>query len=173
MKNLIIVLIIAGLTTIGFAQNSANEFEIALDEVEVLGMNYEYLNAVGYRDAAEPVKLLTQKAASFDLTYSTCLKADYENQEYYVQFKIPEGEILAIYDNKGEIIRTSEKFEDIRLPLAVSNAIVEKYPGWRIEGDIYLVNYRRNKEIIKKYKLFIRKGEKNTRVSTDENGNFL
>ena len=70
-------------------------------------------------------------------------------------------------------MRTAEKFKDIRLPLAVSNAIVEKYPGWRIEGDIYLVNYRDNSKIIKSYKLFIRKDEMHKRVKTDENGKFL
>ena len=173
MKNLIIGLLIIGLTTTGFAQKSSNKFEVTLEEVEVPDINNYYLNAIGYMDAAVPVKLLAQKAASFDLEYSNFLKADYEKLEYYVQYKIPQGEIVVVYDKEGEIIRTSEKFKDIRLPLAVSNAIVEKYPGWTIEGDIYVVNYRKDREIIKSYKLFIRNGEKHTRVKTDENGNFL
>ena len=70
-------------------------------------------------------------------------------------------------------MRTSEKFKDIRLPLAVSNAIVREYPGWRIEGDIYLVNYRKDREIIKSYKLFLRKDGNHKRVKTDDKGNFL
>jgi hypothetical protein len=167
MRNLIIGLIITGLTTVGFAQEKV----VALEEVEVLGVNYKYLDALGDEHVAKPVKLLEHKVANFDIKNAKFYED--EEQDYDVYFKIPEGKILAVYDGKGEIIRTSERFEDIRLPLAVSNAIVEKYPGWRIEGDIYLVNYRKNKEIIKKYKLFIRKGEKNTRVSTDENGNFI
>ena len=52
MKNLIIGLIITGLTTVGFAQ----EKTIALEEVEVLGLNYKYLNALGDEDVAIPVK---------------------------------------------------------------------------------------------------------------------
>ena len=174
MKNLIIGLIILGLTTIGFAQNTSNKFEVALEEVETLGVNKKYLNAIGYRDAAIPVKLLAQKAASLDLEYSNCLKADYEKQEYYVQFKIPQGEILAVYNNDGEIIRTSEKFKDISLPLAVSNSIVDKYPGWKISSDIYWVTYVKDGELNKIYKLFIEKTNIGKRViMIDENGIFI
>ena len=167
MKNLFIGLIIMGLTTVGFAQEEI----IALDEVEITGVNYKYLDALGDGFVAKPVKVLEQKVASFDL--KTLDGYEDEEQDYYVTFKIPQGKILAVYDKNGKIMRTAEKFKDIRLPLAVSNAIVEKYPGWRIEGDIYLVNYRDNSKIIKSYKLFIRKDEMHKRVKTDENGKFL
>ena len=175
MKNLIIGLVVLGLTTIGFAQETSNEFEVALEEIEVLGVNYNYLNAIGHRDAAEPVKLLAEKVASFDLEYSNCLKADYEKQEYYVQYKIPHGEILAVYDKDGEIIRTAEKFKDISLPLAVSNAIVDKYPGWIISRDIYRVTYVKDGELNKTYKLFIEKTNIGTKriIKIDENGKFI
>lgn len=173
MKNLTIVLIIIGLTT-GFAQDKSNVFEVALEEAEVLDINYNYLNAIGYVDAAIPVKLLSQKAATFDLEFSNCLEADYEKQEYYVQYKIPKGEILAVYNNEGEIIRTSEKFKDISLPLAVSNAIVNKYPGWKISNDIYSVTYIKDAELNKIYKLFIEKTNIGKRVIIlDENGKFI
>ena len=174
MKNLVFVFIIIGLTTTCFAQDESNEFEVTLDDVEVLDTNYNYLNAIGYEDAAIPVKLLAQKAATFDLEFSNCIKVDYEKQEYYVQFKIPEGEILVVYDSEGEIIRTSEMFVDISLPLAVSNAIVRKYPGWKISNDIYSVSYVKSVELNKIYKLFIEKTNTGKRViMVDENGKFL
>ena len=175
MKNLIIVLIIIGLTTTGFAQDKSNVFEVALEEAEVFDINYNYLNAIGYMDAAVPVKLLAQKVASFDLEYSNCLKADYDKQEFHVQYKIPQGEILVVYDKEGEIIRTSEKFKDISLPLAVSNAIVDKYPGWIISSDIYRVTYEKDGELNKTYKLFIEKtniGIKRV-LNINENGKFI
>ena len=174
MKNLIIGLIITGFTTIGFAQDSVNEFEIALEEVEVLGVNYKYLNAIGYRDAAEPVKLLAQKAASFDLKNSDIYDNEDKEQDYSVSFKIPEGKILAIYDNEGEIIRTSEKFKDISLPLSVCNAIVERYPGWKIRSDIYRVSYVKDGALNRTYKLFIEKTNIGKKViNIDENGKFI
>ncbi|GGK51323.1 MULTISPECIES: nicotinate-nucleotide adenylyltransferase [Flavobacteriaceae] len=174
MKNLIIYLIFIGLTTSIFAQNSSNTYEVTFNEVEIFNTNTNYLNAIGHRDAAELVKFLVEKAVSYDLEYSNCLKADYEKQEYYVQFKIPQGEILAVYDNDGEIIRTSEKFEDISLPLAVSNAIVKKYSGWKISNDIYRVTYVKDGALNKTYKLFIERTNIGKRViKVDENGNFI
>ena len=174
MKNLIISLLITGITTIAFAQDKTNVFEVVIDDAEVLDINNKYLDAIGLHDAAIPVKMLAKKVATYDLMYSTFLKADYEKEEYYVQFKIPEGEILAIYDNEGEIIRTSEKFKDISLPLAVSNAIVEKYPGWRISSDIYRVSYVKDGKLNKTYKLFIEKRNVGKKViKTDENGKFI
>ena len=38
-----------------------------MEEVEVLGLNYKYLNALGDADVAKPVKLLEQKVAAFDI----------------------------------------------------------------------------------------------------------
>ena len=63
MKNLFIGLIIMGLTTVCFAQEEI----IALDEVEITGVNYKYLDALGDGFVAKPVKVLEQKVASFDL----------------------------------------------------------------------------------------------------------
>ena len=170
MKKLVIVLILMGLTSEVFAQQKTE----VLDEIKLLGINYKYLNALGNEDVAHPVKLLEQKVATFDLK-SLAIYEDGEDKDYYVTFNIPQGRILAAYDNKGEIIYTAEKFTDIRLPLVVSNAIVEKYPGWKITGDIYMVKYRENSnsKIKKTYKLFIEKNEKFTRVKTDQNGNFI
>lgn len=167
MKKLFIGLIIIGLTTVGFSQ----EKTVKLEEVEVLGVNYKYLDAVGDSEVAKPVRMLEQKVATFDL--KTLDGYEDEEHEYFVYFKIPQGKILAVYDTDGEIIRTSEKFKDVSLPLAVSNAIVKKFPGWRISSDIYLVTYKRDGALKKTYKLFIEKGGDHKRVKTDNNGKFL
>ena len=63
MRNLILGLIFTGLTAAGFAQ----EKTVVLEDVEVLGTNYKYLDALGDGDVAEPVKLLEQKVAKFDI----------------------------------------------------------------------------------------------------------
>jgi len=167
MKKLCIGLFIMGLAAVGFAQ----EKTVALEEVELIGVNYKYLDALGDEFVARPVKLLEQKVATFDL--KSLEGYEDEEQEYYVYFKIPEGKILAIYDDKGVIRRTSERFKDIRLPLVVVNAIAKKYPGWRITGDIYRVSYYKNKKINKTYKLFIAKNGNHKRVKTDEQGRFI
>ena len=167
MKNLFVGLLIIGLTIQGFAQTAT----IDLAEVEVLGINYKYLNSVGASEAAIPVKILERKAASFDLKNSDIYED--ELQDYYVYFNIQQGHILAVYDGEGEIIRTSEKFKDINLPLVISNSIVDKYPGWKIASDIYLVSYKRNGTLTKTYKLFLEKDGSHKRVKTDGNGKFI
>jgi len=172
MKKIIIVFIIIGCSTMGLAQDKTNVFEVVLDEVELDISNSEYLKAIGYGDAAVPVKRLAKMVASFDLKSLDIY--DNEEKDYYVHFKIPQGKVLAIYNQKGEVIRTSEKFKDISLPLAVSNAIIEKYPGWLISGDIYRVTYVKNGELHKTYKLFIEKTSIGKRIlKTDEHGNFI
>jgi hypothetical protein len=167
MKKLIIGLIVMGLTTVGFSQ----EKTMALEEVEVLGVNYKYLDALGDGFVAKPVKLLEKKVATFDLKNAKFYED--ETMNYDVYFNIPKGKILAVYNGEGEIIRTSERFKDIRLPLPVSNAIVDKYPGWRISGDIYLVTYSKNRGAKKMYKLHLEKDGKHKRVKTNESGKFL
>lgn len=167
MKNLFISLIIVGITTVAFAQVET----VPLEEVELLSVNYKYLDATGDEYVARPVKLLERKVAAFDL--ASLEGFEDEEQDYYVYFNIPKGRILAIYDNEGVIMRTSERFKDIRLPLSVTNAIVERYPGWRITGDIYRVSYIKNRKTTKTYKLFITKDGKHKRVKTDEVGNFI
>ena len=44
------------MTTTCFAQDESNEFEVTLDDVEVLDTNYNYLNAIGYDNAAKIAK---------------------------------------------------------------------------------------------------------------------
>ena len=151
---------------------SIPEIEILLPEVEVRSINYKYINSVGTSEVAIPVKMLEKKVANFDILNSKYYLA--EEPFHYALFKIPEGKILAVYNNEGEIVRTSEKFKDIPLAFCISNAVVDKYPGWRITGDIYLVKYKsKNNTTSKVYTLFIEKDGKKKKLKTDEKGNIL
>lgn len=167
MKRLLIVLIVFGLTIQTFAQTEREK----LSEVEILGVNYKYLNDVGDSEVATPVKILEKKVANYDLKNAEFYED--ETMKYDVYFFIPEGKILAVYNGEGEILRTSERFKDVSLPLSVSNAVVAEYPGWSISGDYYLVTYRKNRGSTKMYKLFLEKGEEKKRVKTDDHGNFI
>lgn len=174
MKKIIIVLFLFGFVTQNFAQDDIQipEIEILLTEVEVKSVNYKYINSVGTSEVALPVRMLEKKVANFDILNSKYYLA--EEPYHYALFKIPEGKILAVYNNEGEIVRTSERFKNIPLALCISNAVVDKYPGWRITGDIYLVKYKsKNNKISKTYTLFIEKQCKKKKLKTDEKGNIL
>ena len=181
MKEIILSLLLLGFAIQSFSQGEVtspadeiaiHDVEILLPEVEIMSVNYRYLNSVGTSEVAIPVKILEKTVANYDILTSEFYIAD--EPFHHVLFKIPEGKILAVYNNKSEIIRTSEKFRDIPLALCISNAVVDKYPGWRITGDIYMVKYKRkNNKFSKTYTLFIEKNGKKKRLKTDEKGNFL
>jgi hypothetical protein len=164
MKKLILGLLVFGLTSQMFSQ------VVTLPEVEITAVNYKYLSAVDSEEMDFNVKFLEEKVAMFDLKNADFYIDDYGI--YQVRFYIPNGFILAAYDRNGKIIRTIEKFKDVKLPSAVRNAIFERFPDWGLKKDVYKVTY--NQQGSKKvYKVVIQKGDEVLRLYTDENGYFI
>lgn len=142
-----------------------------LPEVTVVAKNYKYLRSTNNKDAAPPVKLLEHKAASFDVKSSEYYEDD--NDMYYITFYLPEGYVLAVYDQEGKLLRTAEKFKNISLPSSVRDAVAKRFPNWAISKDIYIVKYGEEAGAKMQYKLLLENGSKRMRVKTDENGEFL
>jgi hypothetical protein len=166
MKKIILGLFIFGLTIQSFAQI------VELPEVEIVAVNYKYLDNVNESDAAEAVKLLQREVAAFDLQNSEYYEDQYD--DYFISFYIPQGKILASYDKEGNVLRTVEKYKNIALPNAVSKSVVKNYAGWTISENAYLVNYHDKKGVTKKeYKILLEKDSRRMRIKTDENGNIL
>ena len=115
MKQLKLMLLI-GVTTFGFAAPAFTQ-EI-LPEVTLYAVRYKYLLAAGDNNSAQPVKLLQQKAAAYDVKNSEYYEDEYDT--YFISFFIPDGQILAAYDKDGKLVRTAEKFKNVALPPAVS-----------------------------------------------------
>lgn len=166
MKNLFLFLLVCGLTTPVFAQI------IELDEVIIFPVKYKYIYEVVDDDIDQSVKDLQLKLGKFDVT-----KDEYYNDEYdgyHVSFHIPKGYAVATYDKDGKLLRTIERYKNVKLPLAVSQALAKRFPNWTVDKDIYKVSYSAEKWDSKKtYKLKLTNGEKSIRVKTDEEGNFL
>lgn len=168
MKKFIVGLFVLGLTSQLFAQVPKVE---KLSEVVVTAVNYKYLNAVDNKEVAIPVQMLERKVASYDVQDAEFYLDDYDY--YTVSFYIPEGKIVAAYTPEGEIIRTIEKFEDVKLPTAVRNAVAERFPNWDIVNDVYRVTYNQKKGANKSYKIKLKNGDKTMRVKIDDKGEFL
>lgn len=165
-----VVMVIAGALTLGFmAPVFAQE---VLPEVTVVATNYKYLKAVGGQDVAQPVQMLQRTAANYDVKHSEYYEDDYDN--YFISFFIPEGQILAAYNKNGKLIRTAEKYKNVKLPAAVTKAVVNRFPKWKISNDVYLVTYYDdNKGTTKRYKLLLENGNKRLKVKADETGEFF
>ena len=145
--------------------------QIPLKEVVIFATRYKYLDEVGFKGQPEPVKTLQAKAATYDIKDSPFYQDDYEN--YFVSFYLPEGKILAAYDKNGKLLRTAEKYKNIKLPTAVTTAVAGRFPNWSISNDTYLVNfYDSGSKSKRRYKLLLENGDQRVKISTDENGKF-
>ncbi|HEY9186009.1 MAG TPA: nicotinate-nucleotide adenylyltransferase [Salegentibacter sp.] len=165
MKKLLITLFVLGFTFQSFAQITE------LPEIELVAVNYKYLDAAGDEDASISVKQLQQQVAEYDVRKANFYADEYDF--YTVNFFIPDGKILASYDKDGNLLRTAEKFKNVALPQAVRDAIGKRFPNWSIAEDVYRVNYHESGNVKKRYKVLLKNGDKRMRIKTDEKGNFL
>ncbi len=165
MKKLLLGLFIFGLTT------QINAQTIELPEVE-LSVNYKYLNANNSEEIAVPVKKLVNEVLAFSDDNNDVYIDD--NGEYSVSFYIPEGQIIAAFNKEGKILRTFEKYNNIRLPLEVLQMIANRYPNYAIAGNSYLVSFHCEKGVTKKlYKIRLENVDEVLNIKTDEKGIFL
>lgn len=164
MKKLILVFLMFGFLS------QLNAQVIELDEVVIVATNYKYLNAVDNKEAPVPVKMLERKVAKFDLAEAEFYVDEYDL--YQVRFFIPDGKILVAYDKDGTIIRTVEKFKNVKLPEKVDLAIKERFPGWDVKKDVYRVSYSKGKSTME-YKVVLTNGDKTLRVKLDPSGTFM
>ena len=169
MKKLMLGLLVFGLTTQFMLSQVIKPIE--LSEVNV-SVNYKYLDAIDNKEVALPVKMLEEKVAFFNLKESDLYSDEYDT--YQVSFYIPEGKIVAAYDNDGKILRTIERFKNIKLPKSVTIAITKRFPNWAIVEDAYKVDYYGKSGIAKKqYKVKLKNKDKKMIVKIDEEGEFL
>ena len=164
MKKLVLGLLIFGLTTQVYSQ------VIELSEVEI-SVNYKYLDAIDSDVTAKPVKLLEDNALNYETNKDEFYDDEYDN--YKVSFHIPDGKVVAAYDKDGKILRTIEKYKNVRLPLEVLQAVSKRFPNWAVVEDVYLVNYHCDKGVKKQYKIKIENEDKVLTVKTDDKGNFI
>ncbi|MCM2301587.1 MAG: nicotinate-nucleotide adenylyltransferase [Flavobacteriaceae bacterium] len=171
MRKLVMGLLLIGMTAQSFSQSSENFKTIELDEVNIIALNSTYVNRVIDKNSAAPVQHLERKAAAFDITVSDLFSEEFDT--YEVNFENQFGRITATYDVDGEIMRSYEKFKDVKVPSAVSKSIASKFPGWHTSNTTYLVNYKHDGNLSRVYKVSLEKGKERLNIKTDEKGNFL
>ncbi|AUC81252.1 nicotinate-nucleotide adenylyltransferase [Lacinutrix sp. Bg11-31] len=166
MKKVLFILIALGLTSQVYAQDP-----IELEEI-VISVSYKYLNAAYSPDSDSRVKTLEKEVALYDIKNAEFYSDEYDN--YSVSFFIPDGKIVAAYNKEGDVIRTIERFEDVKLPKDVRDAVAKRFPNWSIVKDVYSVKFHKGNNVAKKqYKIKLKNGEEIVRVKTDEYGTFL
>ena len=158
------------LISIGFVSQLKAQ-EIKLPEVVISAVNYKYLNAVNTEDSDPSVTRLEQEVAFYNIKESDLYEDEYDT--YMIEFYIPDGKIVAAYDKDGKILRTIEKFQSVKLPKDVRDAVFTRFPNWTLDKDVYYVTYNENKDAKKIYKIKLRNGKDVMRVKIDAEGNFM
>ncbi len=159
------------LICIGFVSQMYTQ-EIKLPEVIISAVNYKYLNTVNEEDIDPSVQRLEQEVAFYNIKDSELYEDEYDS--YMIEFYIPDGKIVAAYDKEGNILRTIEKYESVKLPKDVRDSVFERFPNWTLDKDAYYVTYNSSNNKAKKiYKLKLRNGNEVVRLKVDAEGNFM
>ena len=166
MKKLIIGLFLFGLTTQIFAQITK------LPEVTIKAVNYKYLSAVDQNVEEINVLNLAEVVAKYNLKFTDLYNDEFDS--YSVTFYIPDGHIVAAYDDNGKLLRTIEKFKNVRLPMSIREKVMEKFPNWVIANDVYTVKYESKDGVAKKqYKMKLTNSGETIRIKIDGEGNIM
>jgi len=166
MKKLILGLFIFGLTT----QINAQITELP---ETVISINYKYMDAIYDDEMPTHIQKLKDEVLNYNHKELSKLY-DNEDDIYNVSFDIPEGKIVVAYDKNGRIVKTFEKYNNVRLPLEVMQAVAERFPNWQIVEDVYFIKYHNeNDSLLKQYKIKIKNADKQLTLKTDEIGTFL
>lgn len=163
MKTLFFFLFTLCFTLFGYAQT------VELPET-VISINANYLNSVEPENSCNYVKKLEEALLNYDHSELIDLY-DEKNDIYNVTFKMTEGTIIASFNKDGKIIKTFEKYKNIRLPQVVLQAIAEKYPNYSIVEDIYVVKFHSAADDLKQeYRITIKNKDALLTVKTNGEG---
>ncbi|WP_298535740.1 nicotinate-nucleotide adenylyltransferase [uncultured Algibacter sp.] len=140
----------------------------------IISLNYKYIDNHETNNTPIYVKKLESEVLNYNHKDEISELYDDEYDTYSVSFHIPKGKIVAAYDKNGKIIRTIEKYNNVRLPLEVMQAVSKRFPNWAIVEDVYLVKYHYEVDTLKQeYKIKIKNDDQTIMVKTNEKGLFL
>jgi hypothetical protein len=140
----------------------------------IISLNYKYLENQNSKTINQHVKTLESEVINYDHKENLSELYDDDYETYSVSFYVPKGKIVAAYDKSGKIIRTIEKYNNVRLPLVVMQAVSKRFPNWGIIEDAYLIKYHCEADSLKQeYKIKIQNENKVLTVRTNEEGVFI
>ena len=163
MKTLVIILILAFSVSISNAQEV-----IQLKEAKV---NFNPLSKVD-----GPIKQISVKVAenvpgefeknpiafvqkNFDITPYLTQTTEEQFDSYQVTFKTRKGHLLADFDQEGNLLKTSQKFENIVLPKELSSQLYKDHKGWAMVKNRVVAHGKQDKMDKAVYKVTIQNGK--------------
>jgi len=172
MKNLLSGIMILGLASLMYSQSADTAMEeVKLSDVTITPpINADYMNEVSGGTNSIRVFTLEKEASRYNLKESPFYN---ERGLSKIQFSQKNGRIKATYNVNGKIVRASERYEDLKLPVAVRNAAYKQNPDWSMQGNVYLVSYHHKNGTTKVYKIHFKKGSQKKNLTFDSDGNQI
>jgi hypothetical protein len=147
-------------------------YETPIESVTVSAvLKSSYRNLAHQGVVSHHVKNLEHEVANYDVTKAQEFNGGME--AFKVIFRRTNGWIVTMYANNGKIIRTTEKFKNIALPLAIRNAAYAEYPDYTFHGNNYFVSYQGENDISKLYYVQMSNDNEKKNLKIDMDGNIL
>lgn len=145
------------LNSIESENTSLNNFE-----THSADLNLDYLKLSLTEASSNIIIEWKLRLANYDLKNNSVFD-DSEEATYSINYKNKQVDIVAIYDNQGNILSTKETYNNIKLPLELMVKISKLYPDYAFEKNNYHATYTSKSGIEKEYyNVQIRKGNQKT-----------
>jgi len=182
MKTVMIAAMILGIHIASFSQNTISEGNV---EKAILsdekGMVPVELHKIVVKNTGKKISYYlpdtntdprVKKLESDFVAYN--ISTDGEDYDYYtVSLQERKGILTATYESNGKLTHVEEKYFDIRLPMAITNAVYKEYPGWQIVKDKYTYSQKNGEMTKKEYSLKLKKENEIIKLKINPQGEII
>lgn len=123
--------------------------QIQLEEAEVLYKPQVTEVKSNYSGSTYEVKVYEKVKGDFHRDPVSFMKKNLEmknlipmfnesDQSFTVNFNSNKGRLIASFNEKGELLSTSQNFENVALPLNLHRELYRNYPGWKMISNKYV-----------------------------------
>lgn len=149
MKTLVIILILAFSASISHAQQviELNEAKVGFNPLSgidgpVKQISVKISESVPGEFEKDPIAFVK---SNFDISPYLAQTPNEQFYSYQVTFKTRKGHLMADFDDKGNLVKTSQKFENIVLPLDLSKQLYRDHKGWEMVKNKVVAHGKKDK----------------------------
>ncbi|MDT0688817.1 hypothetical protein RM549_03425 [Salegentibacter sp. F188] len=145
-------------TTVSFAPNASH--------ITNSGNKYFYNVSETYTGEFEKDPLAFMEK-NFDVDRFILELKDKDMDSYQVSFVTLKGFLKVDFDREGKVVKTYQRFRNIKLPNALSHEIYRDYKGWNILRNLYVAKGRNGNIDKEFYRLKLENGNKIQNIKID------
>ena len=134
--------------------------------------NIKYISDVVVHNESSEIKKIQDIAAYYNIENADAFDAN-KKSTYDVVFTKTNCKIEATYNSEGEILKSTEVYSDMRLPMSLVKLILKEHNTWYISDNVQKVYYSSKGGTYKVYELEIKKEDKveKLKFKIDSEGN--